>query len=447
MGWKVKDVQEQRLQVIEEYEREDLSLSRLCQSYGISRPTAYKWIDRYEEEGLTGLQDRSRAPHHRARAMTEGVKKWILAVKAKHGFWGARKIVGHLKTQLPGQDWPAVSSVGEFLKQQGLTVARQRRRRVERTPYPLAPADAANRVWSVDFKGWFRTGDGQRCDPLTLIDNYSRYLLRCQVLEAETTVPVKAVLEAAFREYGLPERIRSDNGTPFGSNSSSGLTALAVWWIRLGIVPERIKPGCPQQNGRQERMHLTLQQETADPPAPTRRQQQHRFDAFRQEYNHERPHEALQQKPPAQFFRASERPYPTRLPQPLFLAGAAGVFRRQIPAGREPALYQPRPGRRVDRAGAAGRSILANLVWQLPSRRIGQHPCQDLHAIRMAASGGRQKPARIKHEAIPAAYQSEKRLFSKGGRCPPSPGIYRFRARIPLGPLERAALAPRNPGP
>jgi putative transposase len=315
MGWKVKDVQEQRFRFIEEYEREEVSLSALCQSHGISRPTAYKWIWRYEQEGLDGLQDRSRAPHHPARAMGEEVKERILAVKAQHGFWGARKIVAHLRNEWGGQDWPAASSVGELLKQQGLTIARKRRPRPERANHPLAHADEANRVWSVDFKGWFRTGDGQRCDPLTLTDNYSRYLLRCQAVGAETTVNVKPVLEAAFREYGLPERIRSDNGAPFASNGSSGLTALSVWWIRLGIVPERIKPGCPQQNGRHERMHLTLQQETANPPAPTRRKQQQRFDAFRHEYNQERPHEALQQKPPSQFFRVSQRPYPARLRQ------------------------------------------------------------------------------------------------------------------------------------
>jgi putative transposase len=202
MGWKVKDVQEQRFRFIEEYEREEVSLSALCQSHGISRPTAYKWIWRYEQEGLDGLQDRSRAPHHPARAMGEEVKERILAVKAQHGFWGARKIVAHLRNEWGGQDWPAASSVGELLKQQGLTIARKRRPRPERANHPLAHADEANRVWSVDFKGWFRTGDGQRCDPLTLTDNYSRYLLRCQAVGAETTVNVKPVLEAAFREYG-----------------------------------------------------------------------------------------------------------------------------------------------------------------------------------------------------------------------------------------------------
>jgi transposase InsO family protein len=315
MGWKVSNVWEERFRFVEEQRSERGSIAELCRVYGITRPTAYKWLARYEEEGIQRLQDRSRAPHHPAHALEESVKSWILGVKAKHPFWGARKIVAYLKAQSPKQKWPAVSSVGELLKQYGLTVARKRRRRGEAARLPLAHADGANRVWSVDFKGWFRTADGKRCEPFTLTDNYSRFLLRCQALPEQTTVQIKPVMEAAFREYGLPERIRSDNGAPFGSNGETGLTALSVWWIRLGILPERIEPGQPQQNGRPERMHLTLKQETTIPPAATLRAQQRRFDRFLQEYNCERPHEALGQKPPAQFYAASPRPYPTRLPE------------------------------------------------------------------------------------------------------------------------------------
>ncbi|HEY1213746.1 MAG TPA: IS481 family transposase [Bryobacteraceae bacterium] len=315
MGWKESNVLEERFRFVEAQRRGEQSIAELCREYGITRPTAYKWLARYGEEGIEGLRDRSRAPHHPAHGLEEAVKTWILAVKAKHPFWGARKIVAYLEAQSPGQQWPAVSSVGELLKQQGLTVPRKRQRRREAASAPLAHADSANRVWSVDFKGWFHTTDGRRCEPFTLTDNYSRYLLRCQALPAPTTVQIQPVMVAAFREYGLPERIRSDNGAPFGSNGESGLTTLSVWWIRLGIFPERIRPGHPQQNGRHERMHLTLKQQTATPPAATLRQQQKRFDAFRQEYNSERPHEALGQKPPAQFFEASPRPYPARLPE------------------------------------------------------------------------------------------------------------------------------------
>lgn len=318
MGWKVSQVVEQRFRFVEDYNEETWSVAELCRFYGISRPTAYKWLERFEAAGLEGLKDLSRAPVHHPNAVSEGVRLQLIALKSKHSFWGARKLLAHLAAQAPQQRWPAESTVGELLKQAGLTVARRRRPHSPAASQPLAHADAPNRVWSIDFKGWFRTGDGRICYPLTVTDNCSRMLLRCQSLPAETTVLVQPVLAAAFREYGLPERIRSDNGTPFGSNGQTGLSALAVWWIKLGIVPERIQRGCPQQNGRHERMHLTLKQETAQPPQPTLRKQQQRFDAFRQEYNQVRPHEALDQTPPAQHYEASPRPFPSRVPEPQY---------------------------------------------------------------------------------------------------------------------------------
>lgn len=316
MGWKVNlTVSQQRREFITEYQRGEESLTALCRHYQICRATGYKWITRFEQEGPAGLEDRSRAPLHHPQAMADEIRKAILALKAQHPFWGAAKLLGRLEQHQPERRWPAPSTVGALLQREGLTVARRRRRRAEPRSHPLAVADEANRVWSVDFKGWFRTGDGQRCEPLTLLDNYSRYLLRCQIVAGETAAAVKPVLEAAFREYGLPERIRSDNGPPFGANGVAGLTGLTVWWIKLGIVPEKIHPGCPQQNARQERMHGTLQRETASPPAANRRQQQRRFDAFRVEYNEQRPHEALGQQPPAQFYQTSPRPLPRRLPE------------------------------------------------------------------------------------------------------------------------------------
>lgn len=314
MSWKVSNVEEQRCQFVNEYGLGNTSLAELCRHYGISRPTGYKWLARYHEQGQQGLSDRSRAPHHSPQSLSNGLKELILAMKAKYPSWGARKLVAGLKRQSPHQRWPAPSTVGEFLREQDLTVSRKKRQRSHRGTTDLAPSEEANQVWCVDFKGWFRTGDGARCDPLTLTDNYSRYLLRCQALTGESTVYVKPVLDAAFREYGLPDRIRSDNGAPFGSNGQSGLTALAVWWLKLGILPERIPPGCPQYNGRHERMHRTLKQETAMPPAATLRRQQNRFHRFRHEYNQERPHEALGQEPPALFFGSSPRSYPARLP-------------------------------------------------------------------------------------------------------------------------------------
>lgn len=208
---------------------------------------------------------------------------------------------------------PAESTIGAILKRNGLTICRKRRRHSRRASEPLAHASAPNAVWCADYKGWFRTADGTRIEPLTITDAYSRYLFRCQALLQVGYLPSKPVFEAAFREYGLPGRLRTDNGAPFGSNGESGLTGLSVWWLKLGITPERIEPGKPQQNGRHERMHCTLQQETASPPAKTRRAQQQRFDEFRAEYNQDRPHEALGQTPPAHHYETSLRPYPERV--------------------------------------------------------------------------------------------------------------------------------------
>jgi transposase InsO family protein len=228
MGWKVSNVIEQRMRFVNAYASGNGSMAELCREYGISRETGYKWVERYEQEGWQGLQDRSRAPHHHRQAVSAELTEWMLGIKAKHPYWGARKIVAHLQRQAPEQKWPAVSTTGELLKQHGLTVGRKRRGKARGGEGPLGQAGAANQVWSVDFKGWFRTGDGERCDPLTLTDNYSRYLLRCQAVPMESTVYVKPVMEAAFREYGLPERILSDNGPPFNSNGEAGLTALNV---------------------------------------------------------------------------------------------------------------------------------------------------------------------------------------------------------------------------
>jgi transposase InsO family protein len=317
MPWKESDVLKERMQFVTEWESEDWSLAELCREYGVTRSTGYKWLNRYEGSGPEGLQDQSRAPHAHPNETSEAMEQAILEVREKHRHWGARKIRSILQRRAgEGQQAvPAKSTIGAILKQHGLSQARRKRARAEPSKQPLAPAGAANALWCIDFKGWFRTGDGKRCDPLTVTDLYSRYLLRCQGVGRADTLHTRAVLEGAFQEYGLPERIRSDNGAPFGSNGRGGLTALAVWWMRLGIEPERIQPGQPQQNGSHERMHLTLGQETASPPAGSLRSQQRQFDAFRQEYNHERPHEGLHMSTPAEHYQPSVRSYPRRLPE------------------------------------------------------------------------------------------------------------------------------------
>ena len=304
---------EERYRFVEEFDSEDWTMAELCRFYGVSRATGYKWVQRHQAGGVEALQNRSRAPLHSPHEVSSAMEDRVIAQRGQHPHWGAPKIRARLLRDHPGQSIPAESTIGAILKRHGLTVACPRRRSSRAPSQPLSAANWSNAVWSVDFKGWFRTGDRTRIDPLTLSDNYSRFLLRCQALKAPTGLYVQPVCEAAFREYGLPASMRSDNGAPFGSNGESGLTRLTVWWIQLGIVPEHIAPGQPQQNGRHERMHRTLKQATASPPARNRRAQQQRFDQFRQEYNQERPHEALGQQTPAAHYSNSPRLYPERL--------------------------------------------------------------------------------------------------------------------------------------
>lgn len=305
---------DERIRFIAEYVEGEQAMAALCRAYGISRKTGYRLVARYEAEGAAGLSARSRAPHQPPHAVAPTVSAAILAARGAHARWGPRKLRAWLQRRTPEQSWPAASTIGALLQRHGLTVPRRRRVRAAPAPAPFAICRAPNDLWATDFKGWFRTGDGRRCDPLTLTDGASRFLLRCQALPRTDAPHVRPIVEAAFREYGLPRVIRSDNGPPFASVAAGGLSRLAVWWIKLGIAPERIQPGHPEENGRLERFHLTLKQETAAPPAATGRAQQRAFDRFRQEYNHERPHEALGQQPPATVYTSSPRPYPARVP-------------------------------------------------------------------------------------------------------------------------------------
>src|SRR5579863_10549008 len=242
----------------------------------------------------------------------------VLELRQAHMRWGPRKLKRVLERDQAGRRWPAASTIGELLKREGLVVARKQRRKTAPYRQPLAHADGPNRVWCADFKGWFRTGRGERIDPLTVSDAHSRYLLRCQSVAKTDTEHVEAIFTAAFREYGMPLRIRTDNGAPFASRAIAGISRLSVYWMKLGIEPERIKPGHPEQNGRHERMHRTLKAETAKPPAANRRAQQEAFDRFRQQFNEQRPHEALEQRTPASRYQSSPRRYPDRIPKPEY---------------------------------------------------------------------------------------------------------------------------------
>ena len=309
---------EERFRFIEEYRAEEYSFAELCRRYGVSRKTGYKWLNRYEMAGLGGLEDQSRAPHQHPNEVLLEMAEVVLEMRRAHPHWGPLKLRSRLEREAPEIAWPAPSTIGEMLKRAGLTVARTRRQRATPSQSPLQHASAANRVWSADFKGWFRCGDGGRCDPLTISDGYSRFLLRCQAMQGMDEVSVRGVMEAVFRQYGLPEAMRTDNGEPFASTGLGGLSRLSIWWIRLGIRPERIRLGKPQQNGRHERMHRTLKQATARPPAANLRAQQRAFDRFLREYNEERPHQALEMKTPAELYRPSDREYPSRLREPEY---------------------------------------------------------------------------------------------------------------------------------
>ncbi len=293
--------------------------SELCEEHGVSRKTGYKWLRRYEELGAAGLSDRSHAPRVVPWAISQAQCEAIIGLRLKHPRWGPKKLRAKLNEQVASEKWPAQSTIGELLKREGLSQPRKRRRRATPTPATnLLPALGPNDLWPIDFKGWFRTGDGERCNPLTVSDAYSRYLLCSQVVNPPSEEGCRTQLERVFRQYGLPQRIRSDNGAPFASVGVGGLSRLSIWWLKLGIRPERIAPGKPQQNGCHERMHATLKAECASPAAASLAAQQRSFDRFRAEFNHQRPHEALGQTPPVRHYQASPRSYPSKLEDPCY---------------------------------------------------------------------------------------------------------------------------------
>ena len=313
---------DERLMFIGEWLGGELPVTALCERYGISRKTGYKWLERHRSDPVHGLMARSRAPHRPANAMAADVAQEIVALRRRYPYFGPRKLLVKLQHRDPSMAWPAASSIGELLRREGLSEPRRRRARAEPVTQPFLDVTAPNDVWCTDFKGWFRTADGTRCDPLTISDAHSRFLISCQIVEP-TTEGVQPWFERAFREFGLPRAMRSDNGPPFASTGAAGLSRLSIVWVKLGIKLERIDPGAPQQNGRHERMHRTLKDQTSRPPAANAQEQQDRFDCFCDEYNHDRPHAALDQTTPASHYAASPRPYPNRIAEPWYDADHA----------------------------------------------------------------------------------------------------------------------------
>lgn len=306
---------EERLQFVRDAQRDRFTMSELCARYGVSRRIGYKWLARYEAEGRAGLVDRSHAPHACPHRIPAALEQLLIAERIAHPHWGARKLLAVLARHHPRVTrWPAASTVADLLARRGLVQKRRVRRKSVHPGVVRPVTDAPNDLWTADFKGQFRTGDGQYCYPLTLADQHTRYLLSCRGLLSTQTVTAKPVFERAFREHGLPLAIRTDNGVPFATQAIHGLSYLNVWWMRLGIAHQRSRPGCPQDNGAHERMHRTMKRQAIKPVRATCTAQQRNFDAFRHEYNEERPHERLNQETPSSHYRESSRPYPERPP-------------------------------------------------------------------------------------------------------------------------------------
>lgn len=316
MGWLECRAMDERVRFIADCLANEETVTVLARRFGVSRKTAHKWIGRYKRDGARGLCERSHAPRHPAGKTAPDIEQVIVGLRKKHPGWGPRKLRGRLVLDEPQVIWPAPSTIGDILKRGGLVRPRRFRRRAPAMTTPFRDAIQPNDVWCIDFKGHWKTGDGTRFEPFTVTDAMSRYLLVCQATKRPNYDNVWPMMKRALHEFGMPGAVRSDNGPPFASTSAGGLSRLSVNFIKMGIMPERIRPGCPQENGRHERMHLTLKREVAVPPSKTARTQGQRMARFQKEFNHERPHEALGQIPPAHVWSPSPRIWDGKLRSP-----------------------------------------------------------------------------------------------------------------------------------
>jgi transposase InsO family protein len=331
MPFRESSPMEERIGLFREYRTGAFSVTELCARHGISRETFYVWKRRCESGELHWFEERSHATRSCPHATEGRLSEHVIATRRRFPHFGPKKVKAWLEHEQPELDWPAASTIGDILKREGLVEPRRRRRRrAIAQGEVVSPASSPNEEWAIDFKGWFRTHDGTRCDPLTITDAMSRYLIEVRIVDP-TWFGVKGALERIFSEVGLPDAIRSDNGPPFGSTGAGGLSTLSVWWLKLGIEPRYIPPASPQDNGRHERMHRTLKDQTSKPPARTATEQQHRFDVFRCHFNEQRPHEALDQLPPAKVWQPPRRAMPGRLDDPWY--DADHEIRRVRPNG------------------------------------------------------------------------------------------------------------------
>jgi putative transposase len=304
---------DQKIQFIADASKKRFSFTELCERYEVSRKTGYKWVERYVDDGPGALEDLPRKPHHSPNETDPEIVTELLEVRRMHPSWGVKKILKILQDRHPRWKLFCRSTACDIFKRNGMVPIPRWRRRIGHPGKPASSILAPNDVWSADFKGQFKTGDGVYCFPLTVTDNFSRYLLGCQALHSTAISSAKSVFIRLFEEFGLPVRIRTDNGVPFATNTLARLSSLSAWWVRLGILPEFIEPGKPQQNGRHERMHKTLKDETARPPAGSLSAQQRRFNHFRDEFNNLRPHEALELQTPVSVYSSSPRPMPQKI--------------------------------------------------------------------------------------------------------------------------------------
>jgi len=314
MPWNETTPMDQKMQFIADYLRGELGMTELCQMYGISRKTGYKFVNRYLSAGPEALEEHSRRPLTHPNQTPEHIVQAILEMRRRHPSWGAKKLLPLLEKRHPRWDLPSRTTVSDILSRHGMVPKKRARRAIGHPGKPSSSILAPNDVWAADFKGHFKTADGLYCYPLTVTDGFSRFLLGCQGLHSTMVAEAKPVFTRLFKQYGLPKRIRTDNGVPFATNTLARLSSLSAWWVRLGIMPEFIEPGKPQQNGRHERMHRTLKAETTRPAANSCRGQQRKFDRFRQEFNFERPHEALDMQTPGSLYQSSPRQMPSKLP-------------------------------------------------------------------------------------------------------------------------------------
>jgi putative transposase len=318
MPWKVINQMDIKIGFTKDWNDGHFSITDLSHKYGVSRPTVYKWLKRYKRYGIEGLKEKSRAPERRPHRTSEAILEIVIKEKLRNRKRGPRKVRAQLKRKHPELELPAVSTIGYWLKKEGLV--EQRKKRLHVPPYtePFSACKEPNDVWSIDYKGQFYMKNRHVCYPLTLSDNFSRFLLGCKALKGPRYDPTRRYMESIFREYGLPDAIRSDNGTPFAGRCIGGLSRLMIWWILLGIIPERIRKGHPQENGRHERMHRTLKSDALNPVAGNLKEQQKVFDIYRHEYNNDRPHESLHDQTPSDYYRKSNRPYVEQPHQPEY---------------------------------------------------------------------------------------------------------------------------------